>query len=127
VQVLQTAERPASDRGAVLTRAALNAAERLGLSGRELAQALGVSEPTISRMRNGAYILEERTKPFELAALLVRLFRSLDAITGGDETVARAWMRAENTALEARPVDRIPTITGLIDVVQYLDARRATL
>ena len=36
-------------------------------------------------------------------------------------------MRAENLALEARPADRISTIAGLIDVVQYLDARRAPL
>ena len=127
MQVVQTATRTAPDRGIVLTRATLNAASRLGLSGRELAQALGVSEPTVSRMRKGTYVLEDGTKPFELGALIVRLFRSLDAIAGGDEDVARAWMRAENLALEARPADRISTIAGLIDVVQYLDARRAPL
>lgn len=127
MQVLLKDHQAAPDRGMVLTRATLRTGERLGLSGRELAQALGVSEPTISRMRKGAYILEDGTKPYELAALLVRLFRSLDAISGGDEGVARTWMRTENSALEARPADRISSITGLIDVVQYLDARRAPL
>lgn len=127
MQVLHSSSETLPDRGGVLTRATLNAGSRLGLSGRELGQALGLSEPSVSRMKNGAYLLETGTKPFELAALLVRLFRSLDAITGGDEGVSRAWMRTENTALQARPVELISTITGLIDVVQYLDARRAPL
>jgi transcriptional regulator with XRE-family HTH domain len=115
------------ERGPVLTRATLEAARRLGLSARELARVIGVSEPTVSRMKNGGYMLEEGSKPFEIAAFLVRLFRSLDAITGGDEAVVRSWMRAANTALDGVPAERIATLTGLLDVVQYLDARRAPL
>lgn len=117
----------AQDRAAILTKASLRAAERLGLSARVLAQVLGVSEPSVSRMKKGAYALEEGSKSFELAALFVRVFRSLDAITGGDEAVARHWMMAENTALAGRPVDRITSITGLADVASYLDARRAVI
>ena len=66
-------------------------------------------------------------KPFELAALLVRTFRSLDAITGGDEAVARQWLAAPNAALAARPVERMTQVQGLVDVTTYLDARRAPL
>jgi transcriptional regulator with XRE-family HTH domain len=117
----------APERGAVLTKAAIRAAERLDLSGRLLADVLGVSEAQVSRFRNGEAALAERSKSFELAALLVRVFRSLDAITGGDEGVARAWMRAPNAALAARPADRILSAQGLVDVVTYLDARRAPL
>lgn len=119
--------RPSPDRATVLTRAVLAAASRLGMTGRELSMALGISEPTVSRMKSGAYRLEVGSKSYELAALVVRLFRSLDAITGGDEAVARAWMRAANSAFDAAPADRISSITGLIDVVQYLDARRAPI
>ncbi|MDU8945698.1 MbcA/ParS/Xre antitoxin family protein [Ovoidimarina sediminis] len=114
------------DPGAVLTRAALRAAALLGLTARELAGVLGLSEPTVSRMKSGGYCLDEASKSFELAALFVRLFRSLDAITG-DAATARAWIRAENTALGGKPVDKIATIAGLTDVVAYLDARRAPL
>ncbi|WP_312417167.1 MbcA/ParS/Xre antitoxin family protein [Shinella sp.] len=112
----------ANAEGVVLTKAAVNAAERLGLTARILSAVIGVSEATVSRQD---VLLERGTKPFELAVLLVRLFRSLDAITGGDEGVARAWMSAENTVLQARPVDRIVSISGLVDVLAYLDARRA--
>ncbi len=116
---------PAPDRNAVLTKAMLHAAERLGLSGRQLAETVGVSEATVSRLKRGEATLEAGSKPFELAALLVRAFRSLDAITGGDEAVARVWMTATNTALGARPIERMATIQGLVDVTTYLDARRA--
>lgn len=113
--------------GAVLTKAALRAADRLGLSGRQLAEIVGVSEATVSRWKRGESLLEQGTKPFELAALLVRTFRSLDAITGGDEAVARRWLAAPNTALAARPVERMAQVQGLVDVTAYLDARRSPL
>lgn len=118
---------PALDRGAVLAKATLRAAARLGLTGRQLAEILGVSEATISRLRRGEAGLEEGTKPFELAALLVRAFRSLDAIAGGDEVVCRAWVAAPNEALGAAPLARMASVQGLVDVVAYLDARRAPL
>lgn len=113
--------------GAVLTKAALRAADRLGLSGRQLAEIVGVSEATVSRWKRGESLLEQGSKPFELAGLLVRTFRSLDAITGGDEAVARRWLQAPNTALAARPVERMAQVQGLVDVTTYLDARRAPL
>lgn len=121
----QIAQNPAA--GAVLTKAALRAADRLGLSGRQLADVVGVSEATVSRWKRGESLLEPGSKPFELAALLVRTFRSLDAITGGDEAVARRWLAAPNTALAARPVERMTQVQGLVDVTTYLDARRAPL
>lgn len=114
-----------TDRGAVLTKATLRAADALGVSARTLAGVLGVSEPSVSRMKKGGYLLEDGTKSFELAALFVRLFRALDAVTGGDEGVAQAWMGAQNSALGGRPAERIGTIAGLVDVTAYLDARRA--
>ncbi len=110
---------------AVVGKAILRAADKLGLSAKDLARVIGVSEPTLSRIKTGASSLERRTKPFELAVLFIRLFRSLDAIAGGDERIAKAWMINPNVALGAPPVERITTIPGLMDVIAYLDARRA--
>ena len=109
---------------AVVGKAVLRAAEKLGVSAKTLARVIGVSEPTLSRIKSGASSIERGTKPFELAVLFIRLFRSLDAIAGGDERVAKAWMINPNTAIGAPPVDRITTIPGLMDVIAYLDARR---
>jgi transcriptional regulator with XRE-family HTH domain len=111
--------------GGVLSKAALRAAERLDLSSTALAKILGLSSPTITRMRQGAYTIERNDKAFELAALFVRLYRSLDAIVGGDDAVAAAWLKNENTALQDKPANLIQKVTGLIDVLHYLDARRA--
>jgi uncharacterized protein (DUF2384 family) len=118
------AAEPRSD-GAVLTRAALRAAGHLRVPQSVLARVLGVSEATVSRMAAGTVTLAPTEKAFELAMLFVRLFRALDAMVGGDEPVARAWMRNPNTVLGDAPITLIQSITGLVDVVAYLDARRA--
>src|SRR5690606_2013339 len=111
----------------VITRATLRAADRLGIRSSVLAKIVGVSEPTVSRMRKGAYVLERGQKPFEHAVLFVRLYRSLDAIVGGDDKVAAAWLRNENTALDGTPLELIQKIAGLLNVIAYLDARRAVV
>lgn len=117
----------APSRGVVLTKAAIRAATRLGMSGKLLSDVLGLSEAQVSRMRNGDVALTENTKAFELAALLVRVFRSLDAILGGDERATQVWITSQNVALGGRPIDRMISIQGLADVVTYLDARRAPI
>ncbi|MDR3493828.1 MAG: MbcA/ParS/Xre antitoxin family protein [Ancalomicrobiaceae bacterium] len=113
------------EHGAVLTKAVVRAAERLKVPSKVLATALGLSEPTVSRMRRGSFALAPTSKPFELGVLLVRLFRSLDAIAGGDDSAAAAWLVNANTALDGRPIDKIQKVDGLVDVIAYLDARRA--
>ena len=120
----RTEHAPLAD-AALVTKAAVRAAERLGLSNRALARVLGLSEATVSRMGTGSYLLKTGEKPFEVALLFLRMFRSLDTLAGGDERVSRAWLRNENLALGGVPAARIETLTGLIDVVGYLDADRA--
>ena len=112
---------------AVVTRATLRAASRLGLSNKAVARVLGLSEATISRMGAGTYLLKPEDKAFDLAVMFVRLFRSLDAIAGGDEQTARAWLRNDNHALGGVPAALIEKVDGLVNVVGYLDARRALL
>jgi hypothetical protein len=116
---------PSPEPAAVVTKAALRAAERLAVSNRVLAAVLGLSEATVSRMGAGTYQLAADSKPYELAVLFLRLFRSLDAITGGDSRVAREWLRGENTALGAPPMTLIESVSGLVSVVAFLDAHRA--
>lgn len=117
-------ERP--DAGAVLARAVLAAAARLDLRNRHVAAVIGSSEASVSRLQ-GARGLDPDTKEGELALLFLRLFRSLDALVGGDDAKARAWLHAENVHLRGVPAERIRTVEGLVDVVQYLDAMRGRL
>lgn len=116
-----------SQEGRVVTKAVLAASERLGLTAARLSDILGTSAPTVSRMKRQDFCLESGSKPFELALLLIRVFRSLDAIVGGDDAVSRAWLQNHNEVLGGVPAEKLTSITGLLDVLSYLDARRAPL
>ncbi len=112
---------------AVLTTATVRAADFLGLSSGDLARILGVSPASVTRMRQGSFQLDRDSKAFELAQLLVRLFRSLDSIVGGDAESLRSWMVSANLALGRKPVELIQTVRGLVATVDYVDSRRAIL
>lgn len=111
----------------VLTAAVMRAAEFLEITQSTLAQILGLSPATVSRMANGSYTLDHDKKEWELAALFVRLFRSLDALIGANDAAAKDWMSGNNTGLIGRPVDLIRSTEGLVRVVQYLDAARGRI
>ena len=116
----------APDPHAVLAKAVLAAAERLGLRQRHLASVLGASEASVSRLQHGRGI-DPATKDGELALLFLRLYRALDALVGGDDAKARAWLFAPNDHLGGVPAERVRSVEGLVDVVQYLDAMRGRL
>jgi transcriptional regulator with XRE-family HTH domain len=118
--------RPAAA-GALLARATVRAARFLALPQAELAEVIGVSGATLSRLANGQRALEPNSKPWQLAALFVRLFRSLDAIVGSDDEAARAWLRSDNLALGGVPLTLIREPAGLVRAVDYLDAARARI
>jgi len=109
----------------VLTKAVIRAARLLRMSQAELAAVLGVSPSVVTRMGRHGGLLPAASKTPEMAALFVRFWRSLDAITGGDDEVAARWLRNDNTALGGRPVDLIKSVAGLTGALAYLDARRA--
>lgn len=117
---------PAAERRRVLTGATLAAADLLEIPQTVLARLLGVSPPTVSRMRQGAYLLDESRKEWELAALFVRMYRALDSITVNRADEARAWLHSRNRGLNGeKPVALITSAAGLVRVVDYLDAARA--
>jgi hypothetical protein len=117
---------PAADPALVLTKAVLAAARMLGLRNRDLAAVIGASEASVSRL-NAGRVIEPGSKEGELALLFLRLFRSLDALVGGEETKARAWLHAANAHLGGVPAERMRRVEGLVDVVQYLDSMRGRL
>ena len=110
-----------------LTKAVIRAAHLLKFNQVLVARILGVSAPTASRMVSGNYVLSrDRPKEWEFGLLLVRLFRSLDAILGSGEK-AQTWLTSQNLGLGARPLDLIQSAEGLIRVLHYLDAHRGRI
>lgn len=113
------------DTGMVLAKATTRASKMLGLSGASLARTLGLSEPTISRLVHGDKPLAPDSKEGELAMLLVRVFRSLDALVGTDDRKRMAWMTTHNRALGGVPQRLVQTAAGLVATLNYLDGMRA--
>jgi hypothetical protein len=109
----------------VLTKALLRAADLLELSSANLARILGVSEASVSRLTSGARSVDPDSKEGELALLLVRVYRSLDALVGTDAAQRKAWLHSANRALNGKPAELIQRADGLVSVVNYLDAMRA--
>ncbi len=110
----------------VLSKATWRAARQLGLSGAALSKVIGLSEATVSRLGRGEWDVAPQSKEGQLAALLVRLFRSLDAIVGNDATKVATWMGSHNQALNGIPRELIESPQGLVMTLQYVDAMRAT-
>lgn len=120
-----TSQASSVDPGLVLAKATARSAELLGLSGVALSRVIGVSEPTVSRVIHGVRPLHPDSKEGELAALLVRVFRSLDALVGNDDQKRVAWMRSHNKALAGVPAKMIEKAEGLVATLSYLDGMRA--
>lgn len=110
---------------AVLAKALFRATGLLELNNAALARILGVSEASVSRLASGARSIDPHSKEGELALLLIRVYRSLDALVGSDERQRKAWLHSQNRALNGVPAELIQSAAGLVAVVGYLDAMRA--
>ncbi|MBW7876696.1 MAG: DUF2384 domain-containing protein [Candidatus Cloacimonetes bacterium] len=64
------------------------------------------------------------SKAWQLAVILLRVYRGLDAYMGGHKENVKLWLVAKNDALGGVPVELMGTVEGLVGVVQYLDAMR---
>ncbi|WP_377007015.1 antitoxin Xre-like helix-turn-helix domain-containing protein [Comamonas endophytica] len=117
--------KPTPDAAVVLTKATLRAAEQLGLNNAELAAVIGISEATVSRLKANGRPISPTSKEGELALMLIRVFRSLDPLTGGDERKRRNWMTSYNQALLGQPHQLIRKADGLVRTLAYLDGMRA--
>ena len=110
---------------AVLTKAFFKAAEYLQLGGEPLGAIVGLSEASLSRMRNATQPdIDVQSKTGQLALLFLRVFRSLDTLMGGQSDKARAWLNAHNTHLRGTPLEQMKDVRGLVHVAEYLDALR---
>ncbi len=109
----------------IVTQALLKAADFLGMSQAEVARMIGVSGSTVSRLKDGSRHLDADSKPYQLAVLFLRAWRSLDTLMGSHDEPARAWLRSPNAGLaDARPLELLARPEGLVRVCDYLDSRR---
>jgi hypothetical protein len=110
--------------GIVLWKAVANLAQAYALSHKDLEDVLGFSQTTLSRLYQKGGGINPQSKEGELVLLLIRLYRSLSANLGGDDEAAKAWLRSHNHYFNESPLEHIRKITGLVEVLSYLDAMR---
>jgi len=103
----------------VLAKAVVNAGRRLGLSQDQVGAIIGRDRTTFSRG------LDPESKPGELALLLIRAYRSLYALVGGDAAAMHHWMHTRNSGTGGVPAEQMRAIPGLMRVTEYLDAMRS--
>jgi hypothetical protein len=107
----------------VLAKALLNSKEHLGLTNTELGEIIGKDRTYFTRLRNHS-VLEPNSKEGELALHVIRIYRSLYALEGGDIEAMEEWLNTPNKHLCETPKELLKNIQGLVQVVEYLDAMR---
>lgn len=107
----------------VLCKALLSAQQQLELSQTELGQSIGLDRSSISRLQKRG-TLNPNSKAGELATYLIRIYRALYVLMGGDLTAMRHWMETSNRHLQAIPKQLLSSAEGLVRIMHYLDAMR---
>ena len=102
-----------------LTKALLNAAKLMGLTQDELGMVIGRDRTVFRRSA-----IDPQSKAGELALLLIRAYRSLYVLVGGRPEDIAHWMHTENRHTGGVPAEQVKSVTGLMHVVEYLDALR---
>jgi len=111
-----------TDPAAVLGEALVNAGKWLGLNQAALGDIVGKDRTAISRGR-----IDPASKAGELALLVVRCYRALYVLVGGDAAAMRHWTRTENRHTGGVPAEQMKSVAGLVAVLEYLDAMRGKL
>ena len=111
----------------VLTKAVSNLAKFYSLTGKDLSKIIGISESSASRISQGTKLISPHTKEGEIALLLLRVYRSLNAMVGNNHEKAKLWLNSQNKYFKNKPIEEMKTIPGLISVLNYLDAMRGKL
>ena len=103
----------------VLASALVKAGKELGLTQADLGRVVGRDRTALSRKA-----IEPDTKSGELALLLIRAYRALFVLVGGEPRQMKHWMHTHNFHVGGVPAELVRSVPGLVRVVEYLDAIR---
>jgi hypothetical protein len=103
------------NRDKLLAKAVLNAAKKLELESNQLAKVLGVDHSTILQLKT----LDPESEQGERALILIQIFRSLYALSGGNANWIQRFMRSPNRMTGGIPIEQVQNETGLIKVFEY--------
>mgnify|MGYP005843678143 FL=1 len=119
---MNNAHKTQPDPSNVLAKASLEAGRKLGLTQADVSAVIGRDRSGIRR--DG---INPDTKAGELALMLIRAYRSVYVLVGGDDAAMKHWFGTRNRHFDAVPKDLVRTAEGLVRVVHYLDAMRGRI
>lgn len=105
----------------VLAEAVLKTANLLGLSNTQLTAMIGLDLASMNQIEFSA-VLKPASPQGEAGLLLIRLYQSLSALTGGDSEWIDYFMNAFNTATNGVPIQQIQNRKGLEKVLTVIEA-----
>jgi hypothetical protein len=108
-------------RRAVMTRAMLSAASRLGLTREQLAAATGLGLGEITALTRDELHLDPDDPRWHDCVQLVRLYRAVEALKASDPGEIKAWMRGYCRDLRAVPAQMIGEPGGLESAIAHLE------
>ena len=111
-----------ADRSEVLTKALSEAGSQLGLNQKQIGAIIGKDQSSISRGT-----IKAGSKSGELALMLIRIYRALYVLLGGNQQQMKHWMHTENLHVKGIPAEIITNIQGLVNVTAYVDAMRGKI
>lgn len=109
-----------ADKADVLGRSTFAALQSLGFRRDDVSEIIGRNRSSV--VRNG---INPGSKEGEMALLMIRIYRSLYALMGGDSENMQHFMRTANSGTGGVPAEQIRSVSGLVTVCEYLDAMRA--
>lgn len=114
------------DASHVLAVALSNLKDLLHISSDDLGKMIGVHRNTVTRLLKKGDI-DPKSKEGEFSLLLIRVYRSLFALNGGNIDAIRHWLTTSNRHIQGIPLEAMKTVLGLSRVVNYLDAIRGKI
>lgn len=108
----------AVDNKKVLSKSVLAAGKAMGMSQADIGAAIGKDRTSIGRG------IDPGSKSGELALLLVRCYRGLYVLVGGDSNNIKHWMHTHNRHTGGVPAEQVQKVQGLNRVLEYIDAMR---
>lgn len=124
-QATSTADKSISgpERDTVVRKALMNVGKMLDIAPDVLGAIVGRNKSSLYRA-NG---LKADSKHGELALVLIRCYRALYALMGGNEEAMRHWFHTHNHHTAGVPIEQVQSLEGLMSVSRYLDGIRGKI
>ncbi len=113
----------AVDQDSVVRKALMNVGKALDIAPEVLGAIVGRNKSSLYRA-NG---LKADSKHGELALVLIRCYRALHALMGGDEQAMQHWFHTKNLHTGGIPIEQVQSLEGLMSVSRYLDGIRGKI